>query len=736
MINIIYPNDGWILEKMADNLLSRLPEVRGFHHTDMVLYSGNSPLNEEGVSINYYINYRLFKKKSNHIDIAWFTHPEPDDKFYEIAQQVDFAICNCEKYRHELSERGVNAYTIIPGIDEIFRPVLKVGFVGRFSDYGYRKGSDILESVNQLNFVDLMLTNGEVSQKDLPDFYNKLDCVLIASRYEGGPMCLLEGLAMGKPIICPPDVGLASMFEENIIPYTNGDIVSLTKVLEILFEEKKKRFAAVKNLTWSYWAENHHNLFSLLEQGSINKSHNELTELMSECIADKTLKDTKSSQVEEKKLPTINQYALDHDIKEINLHLGCGGSRFDGWINIDNFDYEAGDSSRSGSAYDIKMDIRDLDVEEASVDNILLVHVLEHFVRWDAVDMMKYYYSKLKPGGNLYIEQPDLDGCIAWYLRGKEVPHIQTPLGELNMGFTQFYGNQWDRLDYETHRYVWTKPELQSVLQSIGYQVVQINNEARFHQSERDMFVVARKPLEEQQSIQNNKAPVDKTEQVNKEQLNQAASNKYIFSKIYEENHWGQSADSSHKYFSGSGSHSNEIIEPYINVSINFLNLFDSKPSVVDLGCGDFFVGSEIRQYCSHYIACDVVEELIYYNKEKFRDLNVDFRVLDLALDELPRADIVFIRQVFQHLSNQEILKTLPKLSKSYRYLVLTEHLPDAEVFTANMDIVTGRDTRLSKGSGIVLTEAPFNLSVKQATEVCVVNIPSGKLVTTIYQLS
>jgi hypothetical protein len=33
-------------------------------------------------------------------------------------------------------------------------------------------------------------------------------------------------------------------------------------------------------------------------------------------------------------------------------------------------------------------------------------------------------------------------------------------IGRLNKGFTPFYGNQWDRLDYDTQRYVWAKGEM------------------------------------------------------------------------------------------------------------------------------------------------------------------------------------------------------------------------------------------------------------------------------------
>jgi len=489
MINIIYPKDHWILQKMGEELLYRIPNTRGIPHTSSELSSDNSPLNDPAVQLNYYINYPLFRGKTHRLDVALFTHPEPNGLFYKLAQEVDLAICISEKYRKELTDQGSNAVTIIPGIGENFNPKLIVGFVGRFSSYGERKGDNILSAVSEIEFVDLRLTNGQVHEKDLPDFYNQLDCVLIASKYEGGPMCLLEGLAMGKPIVCPPDIGLAETYIDHILPYENSNFTSLKTVLETLYESKKNRYDAVAENTWKNWAKKHKQVFDALIE---NNRRQDWLEVFKQPFDEANLIEpvTRGAYAN----PVINRYAEKHGIKEINLHLGCGGHNLANWINIDNFDYVEGDNSRSGSNYDIKMDIRELDVSDNTVDCILLVHVIEHFVRWQTIDMLKHYYQKLKSGGFLYIEMPDLDGCISWCQKGKKAPHIDTPIGPLNMGFTQLYGNQWDRLDYETHRYVWTKNEIGNVLKDIGFQILQLNNEARYHHKDRDMFVTAQKP--------------------------------------------------------------------------------------------------------------------------------------------------------------------------------------------------------------------------------------------------
>lgn len=190
----------------------------------------------------------------------------------------------------------------------------------------------------------------------------------------------------------------------------------------------------------------------------------------------------------------INDFATQHKLAPLKLHLGCGARKLPGWVNIDKFDYDPADTSRTGSDYDIQADICDLPVRDGTVDQILLVHVVEHFTRWQTIDNLRHWKSKLREGGLLLVEMPDLDKCIEWYLRGRDAPHIDTKIGPQNMGKTQFYGNQWDRLDYETHRYVWTVSEFLRELNAAGFVVKEASHDAKFHQKGRDMWVVASVP--------------------------------------------------------------------------------------------------------------------------------------------------------------------------------------------------------------------------------------------------
>jgi len=207
-----------------------------------------------------------------------------------------------------------------------------------------------------------------------------------------------------------------------------------------------------------------------------------------------------------------------------------------------------------------------------------------------------------------------------------------------------------------------------------------------------------------------------------------------VFTIIYENKLWGK--DKPFDFYSGSGSHDDIYVNPYVTAVQALLKTLPHKPDVVDLGCGDFNIGTKLRRLGNRYIACDVVASLIERNKAAFKDLDVDFRCLDICADPLPPGEVVFIRQVLQHLSNRQILDVVKKLS-AYKFLILTEGLPAKRNFAANEDKPIGDGVRFQRGSssGVVLTLPPFNLA--PASEAVICEIPCGEAVirTIAYQL-
>ena len=207
-----------------------------------------------------------------------------------------------------------------------------------------------------------------------------------------------------------------------------------------------------------------------------------------------------------------------------------------------------------------------------------------------------------------------------------------------------------------------------------------------------------------------------------------------VFNKIYSQNVWGKK--SGHRFFSGPGSHDVNLVVPYVQSIKTFLRALNEKPSVVDLGCGDFNVGQHLRPGFENYIACDVVPDLIAHNAKQFEALSVDFRCLDMIEDALPKADVVMLREVFQHLSNQAIISIIDKISLTYRYLILTEDIPPDDHFVANLDKPIGPSTRAQFGSGVVLDAGPFHMKFLSKEIICEIPRENSRLRTTLYRFS
>lgn len=214
---------------------------------------------------------------------------------------------------------------------------------------------------------------------------------------------------------------------------------------------------------------------------------------------------------------------------------------------------------------------------------------------------------------------------------------------------------------------------------------------------------------------------------------------KTIFKNIYEQKQWGSTGDSEQAYFSGLGSHDPSLVQPYVQAVSTYLRfhhiITGSQPDVVDLGCGDFNVGLQIRPFCNNYTACDIVAPVIAWCKEKYADLNVTFKEVDMLTDPLPDGDILFLRQVLQHLSNDQISTVLKKISNKYRFIVLTEHIPAHHNFTPNVDKAIGANIRLDQNSGVVITQAPFSITPVETLMICTTAGYGGVLRTDIYRM-
>ena len=89
----------------------------------------------------------------------------------------------------------------------------------------------------------------------------------------------------------------------------------------------------------------------------------------------------------------------------------------------------------------------------------------------------------------------------------------------------------------------------------------------------------------------------------------------------------------------------------------------------------------------------------------------LEFHVLDAVNDPLPDGDVVLLRQVLQHLSNDSVATVVSKIRK-YATAIISENVP-CFPFKPNIDMPTGADDRTKKMSGLILTEAPLQSGYK-----------------------
>jgi predicted SAM-dependent methyltransferase len=138
------------------------------------------------------------------------------------------------------------------------------------------------------------------------------------------------------------------------------------------------------------------------------------------------------------------------------LHLGCGGNRFEGWVNID------ADADLSGGTADIIWDLtKGIPLEDSSCSLIYSEHMLEHMKVEQGLNLLRECHRVLKPGGVVRVAMPSLDDLIKksyegnWrdqdWLSWPYYQTVQTRAEMLNISFRS-WGHQWLYDGEELHR--------------------------------------------------------------------------------------------------------------------------------------------------------------------------------------------------------------------------------------------------------------------------------------------
>ena len=145
-------------------------------------------------------------------------------------------------------------------------------------------------------------------------------------------------------------------------------------------------------------------------------------------------------------------------ITDNKLNLGSGLLFMNGYVN---FDF----TSHGGFAPDVKGRIEDLleHFEENRFEEIIMVHVFEHFHYTDCIKILKDCLFLLKPCGKLIIEGPCILGVYQHYwVEDKDATALVEQIFA-DEAFRLKYGNEY------THKWGWTGEMVGKEMENVGF---------------------------------------------------------------------------------------------------------------------------------------------------------------------------------------------------------------------------------------------------------------------------
>ena len=158
-------------------------------------------------------------------------------------------------------------------------------------------------------------------------------------------------------------------------------------------------------------------------------------------------------------------------------------------------------------------------------------------------------------------------------------------------------------------------------------------------------------------------------------------TNQERFEMIYNENFWESNESSS-----GIGSEIKNTKEVLKAIKL-VIKEYKIK-SIIDIPCGDFNWMSSLDMENIDYKGFDIVRSVIKENNKKYKKPNVNFYYSDIINSELPKADLMFVRDCLVHFSFKDIKKSIFRIKQSKSiYLMTTSFVnlkTNSNIFTGN----------------------------------------------------
>jgi len=250
-INIIYPKDNWILQKIG-------LELTKIEDKNIQIVTGPG-------DINYYIDWVYWQEVNNltkgKFDIVSFAHcSKPKEHKLPILDKADLVICMSVHGKQWLTEKGIESkkIEICPyfGISVSTKKKILIGTSGR----NYADDRKNWQEIEQLKKdLDSSIFEFKHCNTTNDEFFRDIDYYLQASKQEGGCMDILNAIYSRTPVVSR-DIGFIRSLK------TAGDFIyedyeELLLYFKNIEENIKAKDNCIENWTWNNFREWHISLF-------------------------------------------------------------------------------------------------------------------------------------------------------------------------------------------------------------------------------------------------------------------------------------------------------------------------------------------------------------------------------------------------------------------------------------------------------------------------------------------
>lgn len=163
----------------------------------------------------------------------------------------------------------------------------------------------------------------------------------------------------------------------------------------------------------------------------------------------------------------------------LKINLGCGRKYAPGYTNVD-----VQISPRAVTPPDILADVRAVPLPDGCAEEVMALHLIEHFYLWEVPAVLAEWRRLLQPGGLLVLELPNIELAARNLMKGRDD----------QMSMWALYGDPGHEDPYMCHRWGYSARTIAALLAANGFTKVQVLP-PRTHckREDRDMRVEARK---------------------------------------------------------------------------------------------------------------------------------------------------------------------------------------------------------------------------------------------------